>query len=97
MGVNFIITIIERVPSIIKKHDKDRSLIKDVVSLLFFGMVNIDKEIDDDWKRPEEGFKDDDENGETDSDEVHFGMQGVDRLISSIGEKIMLPILGNSV
>lgn len=74
MGVNFIITIIERVPSIIKKHDKDRSLIKDVVSLLFYGMVNIDKEIDDDWKKPEEGFKDDAENGEIDTDEVHFGM-----------------------
>ena len=47
--------------------------------------------------KPPEGFKDDAENGENDNDEVHFGMQGVDRLISSIGEKIMLPILGNSV
>jgi len=47
--------------------------------------------------KPAEGFKNDAENGECDNDEVHFGMQGVDRLISSIGEKIMLPILGNSV
>ena len=47
--------------------------------------------------RPKEGFKDELENGEVDNDEVHFGMQGIDRLISSIGEKIMLPVLGTVV
>lgn len=74
MGVNLIISILERTPSIIKKHDKDRNITKEVINLLFYGMVNIDKDIDIDWMRPPEGFKEDYENGEVDNDEIHFGM-----------------------
>jgi len=79
------------------KKEKERTKLKDTVNMLFHGMINIESEIEEDWMKPAEGFKNDAENGECDNDEVHFGMQGVDRLISSIGEKIMLPILGNSV
>jgi hypothetical protein len=45
----------------------------------------VDKEIEEEWMCPKEGFKDELENGEVENDEIHFGMQGVDRLISSIG------------
>jgi len=73
IAVNFIITIIERIPSIAKK-EKDRTKLKEIVNMLFHGMINIDNDIDKDWMKPPEGFKDDAENGENDNDEVHFGM-----------------------
>jgi len=65
--------------------------------MVFYGMIQIDKEIDEEWLKPKEGFSDEKENGEVDTDEVSFGIQCVDRLISSIGEKVMLPILGELV
>ena len=62
--------------------------------MIFFNMVQIDTEIDSDWANPKEGYTDENENGEVDSDEISFGIQAVDRLMSSIGEKVMLPVLG---
>jgi len=32
-----------------------------------------------------------------DTDEISFGIQAIDRLMSAIGEKIMLPMLGGIV
>lgn len=61
--------------------------------MIFYGMVNIDNEVDDDWKVPKEGFSDEKESGEVDTDEISFGIQCIDRLMSSIGEKVLLPIL----
>lgn len=45
--------------------------------------------------RPKEGFRADEEEEETDA--VHFGMVQVDRLVSCIGEEIMLPLLSQLV
>ena len=78
MAINLIVTIIERVPSLVKK---DKEKLRGVILLLFHEMVilkkwkvGIDKEIDEEWMQPKEGFKDELENGEVDNDEVHFGM-----------------------
>lgn len=65
--------------------------------MIFYGMIQIDEDIDPEWANPKEGFSDEKENGEVDTDEISFGIQCVDRLISSIGEKVMLPILGELV
>ena len=94
MAISILISIVERIPALVKK---DNEKLKGIILMLFHEMVSIESEIDEDWIKPPEGFKDDHENGEVENDEVHFGMQGVDRLISSIGEKIMLPILGSVV
>jgi len=94
MAISILISIVERIPALVKK---DNEKLKGIILMLFHEMVSIDTEIDEDWIKPPEGFKDDHENGEVENDEVHFGMQGVDRLISSIGEKVMLPILGSVV
>lgn len=58
-------------------------------------MVNIDDEVDEEWQNPKEGFSDEKESGEVDTDEISFGIQCVDRLMSSLGEKVMLPLLSN--
>jgi len=65
--------------------------------MIFFNMVQIDDEVDIDWQNPKEGFSEEHENGEVDTDEISFGIQSVDRLMSAIGEKVMLPILGTLV
>lgn len=53
--------------------------------------------MDSNWQNPKEGFSEEHENGEVDTDEISFGIQSVDRLMSAIGEKVMLPILGTLV
>ena len=58
-------------------------------------MIDIDKDIDNSWLTPKEGFRADEEEEEDDS--VHFGKTCVDRLVSSVGEEIMLPLLSQLV
>ena len=94
IAINILISIVERIPALVKK---DKEKLKGMILMLFHEMVSIDSEIDEEWIKPLEGFKEDHENGEVENDEVHFGMQGIDRLISSIGEKVMLPVLGTVV
>jgi hypothetical protein len=49
-------------------------------------MLDIDEDVSEEWKKPSEGFNDDiDEDEEFET--TRFGMNTVDRLISSIGEK----------
>ena len=58
-------------------------------------MIDIDEDIDESWMRPKEGFRADEE--EEEEDAVHFGKTCVDRLVSSIGDEIMLPLLSTLV
>ena len=58
-------------------------------------MIDIDEDIEESWMRPKEGFKADEDEEEEDS--VHFGKTCVDRLVSSVGEEIMLPLLSQLV
>lgn len=58
-------------------------------------MIDIDSDIEESWMRPKEGFKADEEEEEEDS--VHFGKSCVDRLVSAVGEDIMLPLLSQLV
>lgn len=55
-------------------------------------MVDIETDIEDEWKTPKEGFNEDIEE-DSDLEIVRFGMNGIDRLISAIGEREMLPTL----
>jgi hypothetical protein len=90
--VEFFVTVIERQPSIVKK---DTDTLKAVLDVIFKLMIDIDADIDESWLRPKEGFKADEE--EEEDDAVHFGKTCVDRLVSSIGEEIMLPLLSTLV
>lgn len=42
--------------------------------MIFYGMVQIDKDIDPEWENPKDGFSDERENGEVDTDEISFGI-----------------------
>jgi hypothetical protein len=90
--VEFFVTVVERVPTVVKK---DQDILKALLDLIFKLMIDIDQDIDESWMRPKEGFKADEEEEEEDS--VHFGKTCVDRLVSSIGEEIMLPLLSTLV
>jgi len=56
-------------------------------------MIDIDEEIDESWMNPKEGFLGEDE----DEDNVAFGKTQIDRLIATIGDEIMLPLIGELV
>jgi len=58
-------------------------------------MVDIDTDIEESWLRPKEGFRSEEEEEEEDS--VNFGKTCVDRLVSSIGEEVMLPLISQLV
>lgn len=63
--------------------------------MIFFHMVEIDLEVNEEWERPKEGFTDNQE--DPDDEALKFGVSSIDRLISGIGEKIMLPTLSSLV
>jgi hypothetical protein len=55
--------------------------------------VEIDVEISPQWEKPQEGYNDEGDCGDQDQEVIRFGMQGIDRLISALGEQLMLPTL----
>jgi hypothetical protein len=59
--------------------------------MIFKLMIDIDSEIENKWLKPKEGFclEEDEEN----EDPVAFGKNCIDRLVCSVGEEIMLPLL----
>lgn len=60
--------------------------------MIFLQMVEIDDTIEESWSFPPEGYNDDIEE-DSDLEMVRFGMSAVDRLISAIGQKVLLPVL----
>lgn len=89
--LEFVITLVERKPSFVQKNN---DLLKDILESVFKLMIEIDSEIDQEWMRPKEGFTQD---GDEEEDHVSFGKNCVDRLVSSIGDGIMLPLIGTLV
>mmetsp|Transcript_19732 Transcript_19732/g.24347 ORF Transcript_19732/g.24347 Transcript_19732/m.24347 type:complete len:213 (+) Transcript_19732:744-1382(+) len=88
--LEFVVTMIERKPSLIKK---DEPLAKDVLERIFQLMIDIDEDIDESWMRPKEGFAGEDE----EEDNVNFGKTAVDRLVAGVGDAHMLPLIGQLV
>lgn len=88
--MEFVVTMIERKPSLAKK---DVDLIKDVLESIFQLMIDIDEDIENDWLCPKEGFAGEDE----EEDNVNFGKQAVDRLVAGVGDQVMLPLIGQLV
>ena len=52
--IEFYVTVIERIPAIVKK---DQDLLKMIIEIIFRLMIDIDTEIDEEWLKPKEGFK----------------------------------------
>jgi hypothetical protein len=61
----------ERLPSLAKQQ---KEVLSGIIEMIFFNMIQIDDEIDPEWASPKEGFSDEHENGEVDTDEINFGI-----------------------
>lgn len=70
-ATEILILILERLPSIGKTNQDS---LQATLELIFYNMVQIDKEIDPEWTHPKEGFSDAHESGEVDTDEISFGI-----------------------
>jgi len=88
--LEFIITLIERTPTVVKK-DKTYACLKDLLESIFKIMIDIDEDIEESWLRPKEGYTLEEDEDDTN---VKFGTGCVDRLVSCIGDEIMLPLIG---
>lgn len=66
-----MVLVMERLPSLAKAN---KDVLSSTVDLIFYNMVQIDEEIDSEWATPKEGFSDELENGEVDTDEISFGI-----------------------
>jgi hypothetical protein len=82
--------MIERKTSLASKEVEK---LKDLLELIFRLMIDIDDEVDDSWKCPKEGASMEEE----EEDNVSFGKTLVDRLIASVGDQMMLPLIGTLV
>ena len=93
MGTECLISLAERYPALYRQH---KEKLTQLIEMIFYHMVEIEEEIPEDWKSPAEGYSEDIEEGE-DFETTTFGMTSVDRLIASVGEKEMLPLLSMAV
>jgi hypothetical protein len=83
------VSFAEKLPKVFKD---DSEMLGKLIEMVFFHMVDIETEIDEAWQSPREGFNEDVEE-DADQEVVRFGTYGTDRLISAIGQKVMLPTL----
>ena len=58
-------------------------------------MIDIDEDVEESWMRPKEGFSF--EEDEDEEDHVNFGKTSVDRIISSVGEKVCIPLISQLI
>lgn len=84
-------TVVERQPSLVKKNTE---MLKSILELVFRLMIDIDEDIEESWLRPKEGFS---QGEDEEEDNVNFGKGCVDRLVSAIGDELMLPLIGQLV
>jgi hypothetical protein len=85
--------MVERVPACIRKK---ADLLTKLFEMIFWHMTQIEEEITEEWVKPPEGFNEDLEEDE-DFETTRFGMNAIDRLISSVGEKESLPKVSATV
>ncbi|EGR31191.1 hypothetical protein IMG5_116170 [Ichthyophthirius multifiliis] len=93
MGTETLISLVQRLPQIVRKNQE--YLLK-LIELIFSHMIEIDQEVTDEWKQPPEGFNEDIEE-DADFETTRFGMNAIDRIIDSVGDKETLPILSQTV
>lgn len=93
MATEILICYIERLPKDIRSSKEQ---LKRLLEMIFYHMIDIDEEIEEEWKKPAEGFNEDFEE-DPDFEVVRFGMNSIDRLISSVGDTEILPTLSASV
>ena len=93
MGTETLIALIERIPQIVRKN---AAYLEKIIELIFTHMIEISETISEEWKQPPEGFNEDIEE-DADFETTRFGMNAIDRIIDSVGDKETLPILSKTV
>ncbi|CAD8204866.1 unnamed protein product [Paramecium octaurelia] len=89
IGTETLISLAEKFPRVFKQ---DKQYLSQLVEMIFFHMIQISQTVTEEWMKPAEGFNDDIQQDE-DCETTRFGMSSIDRLIESIGDKEMLPVL----
>ena len=74
----------------------EESIKKQVVELVFKVMLDIEDDISDDWKSPPDGFNEDLEEDD-DQSIIKMAMEFINRLISSVGYKSIIPFLSKYI
>lgn len=87
MPLETLITVMERIPGLVKKHKEQ---LWKMCEAVFDMMVSIDEEVDEGWLRPKEGYNTEEESNPDDN--VNFGMISYDRLLEALDEE-MFPIM----
>ncbi len=93
-SVESLIFILERYPEIVKQNNAE--LLKQIIELIFKNMIEIEDEINDEWKSPPDGFNDD-LIEDDDQKIIKIGIDFIDRLINVIGHKFMLPFVSEYI
>lgn len=88
-----IIYLLDCYPELIENNIEKLTLL---VELIFKNMIEIEDEIEDEWKSPPDGFNDDIEDCD-DQKTIKLGMDFIDRLILIVGEEKMIPFLSNYI
>lgn len=89
--IEFLTTVSERQPSLLKENSK---CLDELMNTVFQLMVDIDEDIDETWGDPKDPAQ---VKEEVEEDTVVFGKEVIDRLFSSVGEDIMLPLVCNLI
>ena len=86
--LEFAVSLAERIP---RQVQKDVKLGTSLMQLIFAMMVQVDSEVEDSWKVPEEGFcEKEEEEGGINIDYAKVGRKLVSRLIDSVGDTYLL-------
>jgi hypothetical protein len=93
MTTEILVDFAEKSPTLFRKKPE---ALKSTIEMVFYHMIEISSEITEEWMRPKEGYNDDMEDDE-DFETTRFGMGAIDRLIYTIGEEEMLPILSQTI
>lgn len=71
-----LLLVVENYPGLIKTNDTYK---KNLIEMIFFYMVDMDEDIEDSWKVPAEGFREQ-FNDDGDNANVNYGMNSIDIL-----------------
>jgi len=93
IAIEIAVNIGERIPSLYRNNN---ALLSQLIEMIFCHMIEIEEETTAEWQSPKEGFNDDVDE-DSDLEAVRFGMNAIDRLISSVGNKDMLATLSKLV
>ncbi|CAI2371015.1 unnamed protein product [Moneuplotes crassus] len=86
LPIEILITIAEREPRLLSNNENH---CKHLLDMIFKLMIGIDEEVTEEWLDPSDPSQAEEEN---ENDIVTFGRNIIDRLFSSLGEEILLPL-----